>query len=255
MARRFGSRSKRHVLFPRTDAPMPASEVRAGYDTPVLFRLNGDPTYAESYVTADGYTLADLVMDSWAPESFKTTIRTHRFRSKETMCNTMRRNNVYVYPVDDGVLSATHESLPTRYNQWKRGEVYSIGLMDDPSDDTGSTIFADSADSVDKGLLAVATRPIFGRREAERIGRVMGQKVSRKSSWRFRVSTFRPLEGLSADEAKAYGYDGSDMTVGERRIYGDFVIERMPDLDFTETRGNDDEYDVTRSGKLRKGWR
>lgn len=248
------SKSKRYAVYPRTDLKAPAYSDYSYYShKPEAYTLQGDPRYAESYRNARGESLADRVQaSSYGPSKMKAEIRTRRFRNVETMCNALSRDFFKAVPVIDGVLvhASAHET--EEYNAWKRGEVFGIALTDDPDDDTGSTVYVGGEDAVPGSIIAVATKPIVGIPEAKRLGRVMAERVSPRSKWRFSVRTLHDIQGLSAEEAARFGYDGSDMTVGESRVFGDYVITRMHDSDGNVSQGGDGWYDVMKSGKPRR---
>ena len=248
------SKSKRYAVYPRTDLKAPAySDYSYSSFKPEAYTLQGDPHYAESYRNARGESLADRVQaSSYGPSKMKAEIRTRRFRNVETMCNALSRDFFEAVPVIDGVLVHASAHKAEEYNAWKRGEVFGIALTDDPDDDTGSTVYVGGEDAVPGSIIAVATKPIVGIPEAKRLGRVMAERVSPKTKWRFSVRTLHDIEGLSAEEAAGFGYDGSDMSVGESRVFGDYVITRMHDDDGSVSRGGDGYYDVMKSGKPRR---
>ena len=252
-ARKVGSNAKRAVVYKRPNEPRPVQERAArinrrgkAYFTsidPVQFYLTGQPNKGDGYTDASsGLTLSDYVAQhstyTAAKRKAAKEFAERNFRSQETLLNWLDKHGFFAYPNADGIIVSTsntegtwglEESLrQSRANDaWLKGEVYGVALVDDPEDDTGSTLYVDHPRDVPGKIIKRQKAPIYGRDKAFEVAEKNRQNIyDNPEDYYFEVRQLWPSQDVPASVAKVLGYDGRKMKIGEEVRIGNCRFTR-----------------------------
>ena len=244
--RNIGSSSKRAVVYKRPNEPRPALERNAfrkndgsidHFNFGVqIFYLTGDPTRGDGYTQADGYTLSEYVKDRGGYSQEVKGFPERKFRSQETLINWLnRQRNFAAELIPDGILIKTAYNGDSAwkeaqdYRAWLKGEVYGVALVDDPHDDTGSTLYVNHPRDVPGTVIKRSKKPFYGREAADRLAENTRQEAQDDpEDYYFCIEQRFPENGVNASRARVFGYDGRRMRMGEYIYVNGYRIQRVP---------------------------
>ena len=245
-AKRMGSNAKRAVVYKRPNEPNPVIEMdrqsprgrrrpHEGFDAHIFY-CTGDPTRGDGYTQPDGYTLSEFVVRHGGYSKEVKEFPKRKFRSQETLVNWLNRQSwLAAESVRDGILinwgygDAGIWKEADAYRDWLNGDVYGVAVVDDPDDDTGSTLYVNHPREVPGKVLKKSGKPIYGKDEADRLAESARQSIhDTPDEYYFDIRQRYPERQVPASRAWMFGYDGRRMEMGQRLDVGKYEIKRVP---------------------------
>ena len=226
------SPSKRSVIYPAKNATCPV-RTKAGKDpaaNSTLYRFRGDVVGdPNAYVTDDGKTLVDLV-GAVAGQYVAKGFSRHRYRTIDALLNRLGGFDIYATRCSDLSIVAGRYSIvydeAKDYDRWLDGDVFRVAEVDDPSDDTGRTLYVDDVSQI-PGRIIRKRRGVYSYEDAQYTAAEFGMENAPKRDWRFHVGQRSGDNSIGYDDAVRLGYDGRDMKVGDYMEVGPLVIQRV----------------------------
>ena len=251
-SKKVGSNAKRAVVYKRPNEPRPVQERATGIDRlgqhyfkvgPVQFYLTGQPNRGDGYTDpSSGLTLSDYIIqdNTWSESKLKKArdFADRNFRSQETLLNWLERNGYFADPNDDGIIISEEYQSGTKgwrdyheqsmaYDDWLKGEVYGVAMVDDPDDDTGSTLYVDHPRDIPGKVIERRKVPIYGRDKAFQEAEKGRQNIyDNPEDYYFEVTQSWPSKNVPASVARVLGYDGRKMRIGEVVRIGNYEFKR-----------------------------
>lgn len=251
-SRKVGSNAKRAVVYKRPNEPRSVQERATWINKrgeyyfnvgPVQFYLTGQPNRGDGYTDpSSGLTLSDyIIQDSTWSKSKKKKAKDfadRNFRSQETLLNWLMRNGYFADPNGDGIIISKEYQRGTRgwdhyheqsmaYDDWLKGEVYGVAMVDDPDDDTGSTLYVDHPRDIPGKVIEKRKDPIYGRDKAFQEAEKGRQNFyDNPEDYYFEVTQSWPSKDVPASVARLLGYDGRKMRIGEEVRIGNYEFKR-----------------------------
>ena len=244
-AKKMGSNAKRAVVYKRPNEPNPVIEMdrqsprgrrrpHEGFDAHIFY-CTGDPTRGDGYTQPDGYTLSEFVVRHGGYSKEVKEFPKRKFRSQETLVNWLNRQSwLAAESVRDGILinwgyaDAGIWKEADAYRDWLDREVYGVAVVDDPDDDTGSTLYVSHPRDIPGKVLKKEKKPIYGREKAEKLAENTRQSIhDTPDEYYFRIRQWKSEDKVPASRARMFGYDGRKMSIGETMDVNGYEIKRV----------------------------
>lgn len=243
-SKRMGSKAKRAVVYRQPNVPRPVKEKnriiwRGRPDHlnfgPQIFYLTGNPLTGDGYTQADGYTLTQFVLEVGGNTKESMTFPKRKFQSQETLVNWLNRQSRFAArAVPDGILikrAYGDEDIyeeANDYRAWLNRDVYGMAVVDDPNDDTGSTLYVNHPRDVPGKIIEKTDGPIYGRERIDRMAEAARQQLyDDPKDYYFDIAQWSEEKDVPFQRAVMFGYDGRRMDIGDTRRYGNYRITRV----------------------------
>ena len=252
-AKKMGSNAKRAVVYRKPNEPMPARDTYRDVERTIygrtpeyrrkyggvpdvyIFYLTGDPNRGDGYTQPDGYTLTEYVLKNGGYSKEVKEFPRRRFKSPETLVNWLNRQSRFGAELvsegilikktygDEGVWQEARD-----YRNWQKREVYGVALVDDPDDDTGSTLYVSHPREIPGKVLKRSEKTFYGRDEADRLAENTRQSIhDTPDEYYFRIRQWKSEDKVPASRARMFGYDGRKMSIGETMNVNGYEIKRV----------------------------